>query len=318
MGTNNKKLKEVSNVLLSLTYLTKSYESRDRGNLLESLYYLDKALELNPDFKFAKFLKAISLATLGDINKSIECLEDIVKDSKDPIAYALLGQLYELLGNFDNALECYEKSLGIEEKFATAFFFKILCLWLSGKYDELIKCCDRLISSAPNFIPAYTLKANILRKLGKYEEALLCINKVLELKENDTNAIYLKALILKRIGKCDEALKYYEKLIDDLNVTWIEVIREAIYLLFLFNKLEKAEKYIEMGLKLRPDDASLWYFKGRLYEKQNKFEEALEYYNKALQLMPHHTKALLAKARVLEKLGRIEESVEYYNKALDR
>jgi len=318
METKNKKLKDVSDVILSLTYLMKSYEYRDKGNLLESLYYLDKALELNPNFKFAKFLKAISLATLGDINKSIEYLEDIIKDSKDPIAYALLGQLYGLLGNFDSALECYEQSLGIEEKFATAFFFKILCLGLSGKYDELIKCCDRLISFAPNFIPAYTLKANMLRKLGKYEEALICVNKALELKENDTNAIYLKALILKKMGKYSEALKYYEKLIDELNVTWIEVIKEAIYLSLLFNKLDKAKKYIEIGLNLRPDDASLWYFKGRFYEKQNKFEEALEYYNKALQLMPHHTKALLAKARVLEKLGRIEESVECYNKALDK
>jgi hypothetical protein len=26
-------------------------------------------------------------------------------------------------------------------------------------------------------------------------------------------------------GKCDETLKYYEKLINNLNVTWIEVIR---------------------------------------------------------------------------------------------
>ena len=128
----------------------------------------------------------------------------------------------------------------------------------------------------------------------------------------------MKALILKSIGKYDEALKYYEKLIDDLNVTWIDVIKEGICLSFLFNKLNQAEKYIEMGLKLRPDDASLWYFKGRLYDKQNKPEEALKYYDKAIQLMPHHTKALLAKARVLEKLGRIEESLKYYNQALDR
>ena len=67
-------------------------------------------------------------------------------------------------------------------------------------------------------------------------------------------------------GKCDETLKYYEKLINNLNVTWIEVIRyqRAIYLSLLFDKLDKAGEYIEMGLKLRPDDASLWYFKGRL------------------------------------------------------
>ncbi|NPA62713.1 MAG: tetratricopeptide repeat protein [Methanococci archaeon] len=307
-----------TDVLASLTYLLKSYECRDRGDLLESLYCIDMALEINPKFKFAKFLKAISLAILGEVGKAIEYLKEITSNSNDPIAYALLGQLYEIMGNLDEALKCYEKSLNIEEKFATAFFFKALCLCFSGRYEELIKCCDRLISLSPNFIPAYLFKAHMLGKLGKYEEALVCLDKVLEINENDRNAIYLKALLLKRVGKLNEALKYYEKLIDELNVRWLGVIRDAIYLCFLFNKLEKAKKYIEMGLELRPNDPSLWYFKGRLYEKQGDLEKALKYYDKAIELMPHHTKALLGKARVLEKLGRIEESVEYYNMALDK
>ncbi|ACV24685.1 tetratricopeptide repeat protein [Methanocaldococcus fervens] len=318
MEIKNEKEMEISNILLSLTYLIKSYECRDKGNFLESAYYLEKALELNPNLKLAKFLKAILLMILGDIQRSTKYLEEIAKDSKDPITYTLLGQCYELSGNFDKALECYEKSLGIDEKFALVVFFKSLCVGISDECDKTLTYCDKLIANSPDFVPAYIIKADLLRRLGRYEEALHCLNRALDLKSNDKNAMYLKALILKKMGKYDESLKYYEKLIDELNITCIEVIREGIYLSFLFNKLDQAEKYIEMGLKSIPGDASLWYFKGRLYEKQGKAEEALKYYNKALQIMPNHTKALLAKARVLEKLGRIEESIEYYNIALDK
>lgn len=160
-------------------------------------------------------------------------------------------------------------------------------------------------------------KAEILRKLGRYEDALLCLNRALELKPHDKNALYLKGVLLKRMGKFREALECFKKLIDELNVKWIDAIRHAVSLMLALDDLKDAERYINIGLEIRKDDVALWYFKGELYERLGKLDEALKCYEKVIELQPHYIKALLSKARIYERQGNIEAAIEYYNKAVE-
>ncbi|ACV24649.1 tetratricopeptide repeat protein [Methanocaldococcus fervens] len=222
-----------------------------------------------------------------------------------------------MFGNCEEALKCYDKALGIENKFLSAFLLKTTCLESLGKYDELLKTYDEMLSHVPELAPIWVEKAEILRKLGKYEEALFCVNKALELKPDSKNALYIKGVLLKRLGKYKEALECFKKLIDELNTKWLDAIKHAIYLSLTLDNLKDAERYINMGLKIREDDVILWYFKGRLYEYLGKLDEALKCYNKVIELQPTYTKALLNKARIYEKQGDIEKAIKYYNKAID-
>jgi tetratricopeptide (TPR) repeat protein len=119
------------------------------------------------------------------------------------------------------------------------------------------------------------------------------------------------------MGKFNEALECFKKLIDELNVKWIDAIRHAVSLMMMLDELGDAEKYINMGLKIRNDDVFLWYFKGELYERLGKLEEALKCYDKVIELQPNHIKALLSKAKVYEKMGEIEEAIKHYNMAME-
>ncbi|CAB3290096.1 Tetratricopeptide TPR_2 repeat protein [Methanocaldococcus lauensis] len=317
MDTHTKEFPRVR-ALEATTYLLKCYRELFEGDLLKALYYIDRALELEPDFRLALFLKGLILNAIGEINKAIDTFEKLVNyGSKNPIVWVFLGQSYGLLGRCDKAFSCYKNALGTENKFLAAFLLKLICTEFLGDYEEALKSCDELLTYAPRFVPIWVKKADILRKLGKYDDALLCLKKALELKPNDKNALYLMGVLLKRMGKFKESLECFKKLIDELGVRLLDAIRHAVSVALIVGDLETAERYIKMGLDIREDDVYLWYYKGELYERLGKSDEALKYYKKALSLYPYRVDILLSIARIYERLGDVKKAVEYYNKAIE-
>jgi len=120
------------------------------------------------------------------------------------------------------------------------------------------------------------------------------------------------------MGRFKEAIECFKKLIDELNVRWIDAIRHAVSLMLLIDdNLKDVERYINMGLKIKEDDVALWYYKGELYQKLDKLEEALKCYDRVIELQPNYIRALLNKARIYERQGDLEKAVEYYNKAVE-
>ena len=124
-------------------------------------------------------------------------------------------------------------------------------------------------------------------------------------------------MLLLAKGMFKEAAECFKKLIDELNVRRIDIMRHAAMVSLMINDLESAERYIKYGLEIRDDDVFLWYYKGELYERLGKLEDAIKCYEKVLELDPNHTNALLNMARIYEKLGDIEKAIDYYNKALN-
>ncbi|ACV24648.1 hypothetical protein [Methanocaldococcus fervens] len=47
------------NTLEAVINVLKAYEELFNGNLIKALYYIDKSLELEPDFHLALFLKGL-------------------------------------------------------------------------------------------------------------------------------------------------------------------------------------------------------------------------------------------------------------------
>ncbi|XRO77038.1 tetratricopeptide repeat protein [Methanocaldococcus sp. 10A] len=285
---NNDKMLPRVNALEATTNVLKAYRELFNGNLLKALYYIDKALELEPDFRLALFLKGLILTAKGELNEAIKIYEELAYfGTKNPIVWTFLGQLYGISGKCEDALKCYDKALGIENRFPCAFLLKTICLEFLGEYEELLKTYDEILSYAPKFVPMWVKKAEVLRKLGRYEEALLCLNRALELKPYDKNALYLKGVLLKRMGKPKEAVECFKKLIDELNVKWIDAIRHAVSLMLALGDLKDAERYINMGLEMREDDVYFIYYKGELYERLGELDKAIECYNRVLNLFPH-------------------------------
>jgi tetratricopeptide (TPR) repeat protein len=51
-----------------------------------------------------------------------------------------------------------------------------------GNYEEAIKCYDKAIEIEPNNAEAWNNKGIVLGRLSKYEEAIACYDKAIEIE----------------------------------------------------------------------------------------------------------------------------------------
>jgi tetratricopeptide (TPR) repeat protein len=62
-----------------------------------------------------------------------------------------------------------------------------------GNYEEAIKCYDKAIEIEPNNAEAWNNKGIVLGRLSNYEEAIACYDKAIELNPTDGRAWYNRA-----------------------------------------------------------------------------------------------------------------------------
>ncbi len=301
--------------LESVALLLRAYKKIFNGEMLDALYYINKAIELEPNFNLPYFIKGIILMCLGDVKKASEIFEMLIKKgSKNPLDWIYLGECYTAIGNCEEAIKCYKNASSESEKLISSAILEILCLESLGEYETSLEIIDKVLSQYPKMLSFWIKKVEILLHLGEYEKALLTIDEALKLNPEHKLALFYKALILSRLGRLKESLEIFKKLIDKYNIKWLEALRHAARVAIYLGEYETAEKYLKKGLEIRDDDTELLFNLGVVLAEKGKSEEAIKYFEKVLSLHPGYTLALLRIANIYERLGKLDKAVEYYNK----
>ena len=115
-------------------------------------------------------------------------------------------------GRYQEAIECLDRAIDINPKYALAWYNKGVVLTRLGRYQEAINCYDRTLELNPKLVPAWNNKGLTLSKLGRNQEAISHINKSLELNSKNKYAYSNKGWILNKMGMTPiEVLECYEK-----------------------------------------------------------------------------------------------------------
>lgn len=126
-----------------------------RGMFAQAIFYLDRALEVDPAMVPAWHQKGLALGGLQ---------------------------------HFGSAIRCFDAALALDREFTPSWLFKGAMLNEAKQYGEAIACFDRVIDPGPLFatrypdynirkhivsryIEALCLKAGALAGLGRYDEA---------------------------------------------------------------------------------------------------------------------------------------------------
>lgn len=125
----------------------------------------------------------------NQLDAAIDLLLSTYKDYKTMIIYQNLGYFLILKGDYNRALEfnqeAYEydnDNIGILDNLAENYFFV-------GEYDKAIEIFDKIIHRKPSFASPYYYYALTLHKIGKKEEALEMLKKGLECKFSYLSAV---------------------------------------------------------------------------------------------------------------------------------
>lgn len=121
--------------------------------------------------------------------------------------YYQIGGKYASEGNYEKAIENFNKELEREPKNYFAWFNKALCESLLGEHEKSIKDFSQAIELKPDYYKAYLNRALVKRDITDYEGTLLDLNKSLEIKVDYPEAYYHRGIINDYLKNYDQACK---------------------------------------------------------------------------------------------------------------
>ncbi|MDR2205125.1 MAG: tetratricopeptide repeat protein [Flavobacteriaceae bacterium] len=258
----------------------------------------------------------------GEYQEAIECYDKAIDINPDYAeAYNNKGSALGILGKYEEAIECYDKAIELKPDNAEAYYNKGITLSYLGKYQEAVECYDKAIELKPDNAEVYINKGNALSNLGKHQEAIKCFDKAIDLNPDYAEAYYNKGNALGNLGKYQEALKCFDKAIA-LNPYLAEAYISKGCALYDIGKYEEAIKYFDKAIELKPDYAEAYYSKGLVEERLYKYKEAVGCYEQVLVISPNHYHAaerrnnILKGMSVFEREGYRDEKLKEFDKLL--
>ncbi len=186
-------------------------------------------------------------------------------------------------GDFDEAIEQFQKALEINPSFTAAMVNLGMARMQKGETDEAIAIFQEVLEHNPENIEVENMIGNVYMNIKEYRLAERHFRNALLIEPAYTDAINSLGILYEKIGQWDEAMKEYKKTI---NI-------DPHY----------AEGYNNIG--------NIWRIKGN-------DEEALQWYEKATKADPFFIGSYNNMALIYQEKGEIQQAIRFYNEALEK
>jgi len=251
------------------------------------------------------------LQLIEDLMKRLSIAKEAGDRAGEGRAYGNLGNAYDSLGKFQEAVEYHKKCLSIAKEVGDksgegGAYCNIGNAYYSlGKFQEAIeyhkKCL--LVAKEVGFRAgegrAYCNLGDAYTCVGKFQEAIEChiqdltIAKEVGDSSAEGGAYCNLGIAFRSLGKFQEAIEYHKQ---DLSIA-----KEV------GNRAGEARAYCNLG---------------NAYYSLGKFQEAIEYHNKCLSIAKEvgnrtgEGRAYCNLGNAYYNLGKFQEAIEYHNKYL--
>jgi len=187
-----------------------------------AIKHFDASLSLNQNHAETHLCKGIALESLCKYMESIECYENVIRCSLDPLTNNehIISQAYNnkavALGNmnkFDEALECLNELIKLNPTYEKGYFNKGFIL-LKSKNDKqsAFQIFDEVIRLKPTSSEAFKQKGIAHEFCNEYMQAVECYNEALKRmsSSNDVHLYMLKGEAAQYLEDYEEACRSYQ------------------------------------------------------------------------------------------------------------
>jgi len=210
----------------------------------------DYAIAINPHYFSAYFNKADLCIFNNDIPGAIKIYGDLLmQDGANTKALSELGNCYEELGNYSDALSAFDRAVMISDDCSDAWFGKGLVYYRQKKYRFSIVSFKKAVGFQPANSDFWFMLGEAYARTRKLDLAIMAYSKAAELNPLDFEAWMACAQVLfrkKRIGEAiDMLIHLYQHNHENPTINY----RLAAYHAYQ-QDFVNAIKYFEKGLKL--------------------------------------------------------------------
>jgi len=138
----------------------------------KAIYYLTKAIDLNPRYAAAYNNRGFAYAELHQYENAISDFTKVIGIiPNEAAAYYGRGQAYYNKGQYDQAISEFTTALRINPEDAQAYYNRGVAYYKKGQYDQAISDYDKAIEVDPAYGNAYYNRAVAYLNKDEYDKA---------------------------------------------------------------------------------------------------------------------------------------------------
>ena len=188
---------------------------KQTGRVNESLTYMDKSIEINPEDAEAHNNYAVTLQELGRLKEAeVSYTRAINLQPRYFEALNNLGANLQKQGKLEKALTYFNKILEINPNYAEAHYNMGVTLKSLNRFKEAEKSYKKTLKLQPDNARAHCNLANIYVELGRFKDAELSYNKAIAIKSDFVEAHRYLTTIKKFLFKDEQFLKMQKLYLD--------------------------------------------------------------------------------------------------------
>ena len=185
---------------------------RSSDSFDKSLKYLNKAIELNPNYAEALINRGLIFLNKKDKSNALTDLEKAhkLKPHINQIWHLVLNLKMEAK-DFENTISLAEEMVELDPVDEKIFATIALCYQHLNNYDDAVVFYNKAISIKPDYAEAWTNLGSALKNQGNQDEAIEAYNKAISIKPDYAEAYYNMGITLEEQLKLDDAIQSYKK-----------------------------------------------------------------------------------------------------------
>ncbi|WP_394788367.1 XrtA/PEP-CTERM system TPR-repeat protein PrsT [Rhodoferax sp.] len=293
-------------------------ESLAKNDPKTAVIQIKNALQANPNLPEARFLLGNALLASGDLAaaeieyekaRSLKYSDDLVVPQ---LAKALLMQ-----GKFKKVTD---EMSGVELSLPAAKANLQVALSnsysIQGMAEPAQKALNAALAAEPSNIDAQMILVRQLAGKNDYPGSLALVNKLVSGAPKNPELLKLKGdIVLYGGNNLEDALEQYKKSVE-VKPDYVQGHIGVVTLLLQQDKLEAAQKQLEILKKLAPNIPQTRYFDVQLAYQKKDFKAARDLSQQLVKLVPDGPKVLQLAGAIEFQLNSFVQAEIYLNKAL--
>lgn len=262
-----------------------------------------------------RLLRGLSLISLKKYEKGIEELKlvDALYESRNVPLH--LGVAKYQLGQYAQAIEQLNISLGLNSTNDTVYYFLGMSQYHLRDYpDALVNLqMAKVFNKNRQDIHKYLGICEYYYEL--YVDGIYSLQTSLVLDSLDVEAYNYLGMCYYNLDRIDLAIYNMKR---SLVLGTPEAAETAINLSLIFEELDEVDSslyYLEKAISLDSTRIEAYYFAGNIYYNQQNYEKSTSYYQALLNINPKYRSAYKQLANSLFFEGKYEEAIDKYRKS---
>ena len=254
-----------------------------KGNQIEMIQFLHKAIQLNKDY---------------------------------PDAHCNLGNALQEQGNLKSAIKSYKQAIILKPDFAEAHYNLGNALQALGELKTAASSFRKAINLKPDFAEAHYNLGNALQALGELNSAITSYQKALKFKPSSAEILNNLGGSLQEKGHLNTALIFIKEALQidpDLAKAHnnLGIIRKSQ------GDLKTAISCFQKAIQLEPNYAPAHNNLGLALQEGGHYKAAITSYEQALKLKPFYIEVYINLGNALQALGELKRAISSFQKAIN-